>query len=267
MRDQCSNSLRSFLNYTQQFMLIRIGAMGWIFDLNSSRISNVLRWIRQMMCSKLCALCHHHHRRSLIISSSFVLSISVAVCMSYEAVPFAPNRMVKIDDGGEKIASYQAVLLNTSIYFFLPDQMSFGQCVFIPFYSLTLASHRFVVYAARQLFYFLFVCEWVSECACVFIFNTMQPPYIRINVWLCPRRCSFKSIYQWKDMLLPIVAWWSFAAACLIFFRVFVCVWSNQRPTDRERVSCFIRAHLAPFMHPKNAFVRRQKKMLKITME
>lgn len=162
MQDQCSNSLRSFLNYTQQFMLIRIGAMGWIFDLNSSKISYVLRWMRQMMCSKLCALCHHHHRRSLIISSSFLLSISVAVCMSYEAVPFAPNQMVKIDDGGEKIASYQAVLLNTSIYFFLPDQMSFGQCVFIPFHSFSLHTVSLCTLHVNCFIFCLFASEWVS---------------------------------------------------------------------------------------------------------
>lgn len=145
------------------------------------------------------------------------------------------------------------------------SNLSFGQCAFIPFCSSS--SHRSVVYTARQLFYYIiFFCLQACVCMCIYIFDTMlqTSAIYGINVWMCPRRWSFKSIHQWKDMLLPIVAWWSFAAACLIFslifFFKFVCVWSSYRPTDQQRASELQYARTSCTFQKMHSYADKKKK-------
>lgn len=185
------------------------------------------------------------------ISSPFVLSISVAVrCMSYEVVPFAPNPMVKINEVGGKIASYQAVrsniFLSTWSNVFWPMRFNF-----LPF---SLFTPFRCVYAARQLFDFLFVCE----CVCVCVFYIQCNAATTIYLYGCAhedvhssqftngKTCCCRLLHDGRSLLHV----WFFFGICMR-----VIEQTADRPS--ERVALYARIlHLS---YPKNAFVRRQQ--------
>lgn len=193
-----------------------------------------------------------------VLSSSIVNQMSLIICFYFiiccrylllcllhvwgmSTIPFAPNPMVKINDVGKKSEMIRMVnkkLHHTRLRCWI--FLSTWSNVFWPmrFFSLLLfyspSSHYFVVYAARQLFYFLCVFLYSIDNATTSHICMAVPTKMFIQVNLPNgKTCCCRLLHDGRSLLLLLLHVW-FLYLCM---RVI------------ERASCFMR--ILHLLYPK----------------